>query len=235
MQPSGALWWHGLAFAWFAYVAATASRIGKNDGAPPELDAHGGPWKFLTFLNLVLQATLFGVSLLGDVFVLMKKRRIAKFVLPFRDLLFGSLGFPASVFVFTFFWMLYFYDRQLVYPKYLDAVIPVWLNHAMHSSIFPFALIELCFIPHRYPSKEKRLGLLGIGCLAYISWILHIYQISGKWVYPVFHALNQLGIAAFFLGAFGVLVLYSHMGAFLCRMIWGDTVVIFDTSKKKSK
>ncbi|KAL8182526.1 UNVERIFIED_CONTAM: hypothetical protein K2H54_057739 [Gekko kuhli] len=104
-----------------------------------------------------------------------------------------------------------------------------------HTSILPFALIELCFIPHRYPSKGERLALLGIGSLGYISWTLHIYRITGRWVYPIFRALNPLGIAAFFLGAIGVLIFYSHMGAFLCRMIWGDTVVIFDTSKKKSK
>jgi len=34
-------------------------------------------------------------------------------------------------FVFASFWSLYTYDRELVYPKVLDEIIPTWLNHAM--------------------------------------------------------------------------------------------------------
>lgn len=239
MQPRVALGWHGLALAWFACIASALAGLHRAD-APitnqlPNIDAYGGPWRFLTFLNLVFQATLCGISLVVDVLMLMKKQRTAKFVLSFRDLLFGSLGLPLSLFVSTSFWTLYIYDRQLVYPKSLDAFIPNWLNHAMHSSVFPVALIELCLIPRRYPSKGKRLALLGIATLSYAAWSLHIYSVTGRWVYPFLGVLNSLGIAVFFLGAFGIAVFYSQMGAFLSRMIWGDTVVLFDSSKKKSK
>ncbi|KAL0622964.1 LOW QUALITY PROTEIN: Androgen-dependent TFPI-regulating protein, partial [Plecturocebus cupreus] len=34
-------------------------------------------------------------------------------------------------FVFLAFWMLFLYNRDLVYPKVLDTVFPSWLNHAM--------------------------------------------------------------------------------------------------------
>lgn len=36
-------------------------------------------------------------------------------------------------FVFLSFWLLFLYDRELVYPKALDGIFPVWLNHAMVS------------------------------------------------------------------------------------------------------
>lgn len=36
-------------------------------------------------------------------------------------------------FVCISFWTLYTYNRELVYPKSLDGVIPLWLNHAMVS------------------------------------------------------------------------------------------------------
>lgn len=36
-------------------------------------------------------------------------------------------------FVFLSFWILFLYDRELVYPKALDGIFPVWLNHAMVS------------------------------------------------------------------------------------------------------
>lgn len=34
-------------------------------------------------------------------------------------------------FVFFTFWLLFLYDRELVYPEALDGIFPVWLNHAM--------------------------------------------------------------------------------------------------------
>lgn len=43
--------------------------------------------------------------------------------------------FLCSIFQFVFlsFWILFLYDRELVYPKALDGIFPVWLNHAMVS------------------------------------------------------------------------------------------------------
>ena len=41
--------------------------------------------------------------------------------------------FPSVCFQFVVatFWVLYAVDRELVYPKALDAIIPTWLNHIM--------------------------------------------------------------------------------------------------------
>lgn len=32
------------------------------------------------------------------------------------------------------FWVIFAYDRQLVYPESLDAFFPLWMNHAMVST-----------------------------------------------------------------------------------------------------
>ncbi|RLW04494.1 hypothetical protein DV515_00005826 [Chloebia gouldiae] len=88
----------------------------------------------------VLQAVFYGVSFLADVLRLIKKLRCAKCVISSRDLLFSVLAFPVSTFVCISFWTLYTYNRELVYPKSLDGVIPLWLNHAMKSfTAFPFS------------------------------------------------------------------------------------------------
>lgn len=51
---------------------------------------------------------------------------------------------PPFVFCFQFvsisFWILYTYNRELVYPKSLDGVIPSWLNHTMVSNKHPCLL-----------------------------------------------------------------------------------------------
>lgn len=62
------------------------------------------------------------------------------------------------VFCFQFvsisFWTLYTYNRELVYPKRLDGVIPLWLNHAMVSKKHPCILLRReilqCVLPLGY-------------------------------------------------------------------------------------
>ncbi|KFP81906.1 Androgen-dependent TFPI-regulating protein, partial [Acanthisitta chloris] len=184
---------------------------------------YGGQWKYLTVLNLVLQAVFYGVSFLADVLRLIKKLRCAKCVISSRDLLFSVLAFPVSTFVSISFWTLYTYNRELVYPKSLDGVIPLWLNHAMHTAVLPFALLEIFALPHRYPTKKKGLSLLGFVAFLYISWVLWIYSVTGEWVYPLFTLFSPLGLAAFFAGSLAVIVCFYNFGEFLNRMIWGQS------------
>ncbi|KAJ8790559.1 hypothetical protein J1605_004532 [Eschrichtius robustus] len=80
-----------------------------------------------------LQAIFYGVACLEDVLKRAKGQKDIKFITAFRDLLFTTLAFPISAFVFLSFWILFLYDRELVYPKALDGIFPVWLNHAMVS------------------------------------------------------------------------------------------------------
>ncbi|KAG6928255.1 androgen dependent TFPI regulating protein, partial [Chelydra serpentina] len=90
---------------------------------------YGRQWKYLTVLNLVLQAVFYGISFLADVLRLIKKLPSVKYIISCRDLLFSVLAFPVATFVFMSFWVLYTYNRELVYPKSLDGIIPMWLNH----------------------------------------------------------------------------------------------------------
>ncbi|XP_060259509.1 androgen-dependent TFPI-regulating protein isoform X7 [Ovis aries] len=147
---------------------------------------------------LLLQAIFFGVACLEDVLKRTKGEKDIKFVTAFRDLLFTTLAFPLSTFVFLAFWIIFLYDRELIYPKVLDTVFPVWLNHAMHTFILPFSLVEVILRPHCYPLRKKGLTLLTAAGLAYVSRTLWIYSETGTWVYPVFAKLSPVGLAALF-------------------------------------
>ncbi|XP_053459714.1 androgen-dependent TFPI-regulating protein isoform X4 [Nycticebus coucang] len=103
-----------------------------------------------------------------------------------------------NLFVFLGFWTLFHYNRELIYPRVLDSILPVWLNHAMHTSILPFSLVEVILRPYRYPSKKTGLSLLAASALAYISRVLWNYIKTGAWVYPVLEKFSPLGLAAFF-------------------------------------
>ncbi|XP_041114379.1 androgen-dependent TFPI-regulating protein-like, partial [Polyodon spathula] len=77
----------------------------------------------------------------------------------------GSAGIPSGILCgpVLSFWLLYAHDRELVYPKPLDDIIPQWLNHAMHTGILPLLLVELYIIPHHFTSQRN--GILGLTLL----------------------------------------------------------------------
>ncbi|KAM8832289.1 androgen-induced gene 1 protein isoform 4-T4 [Spinachia spinachia] len=114
----------------------------------PARHTYGGSWKFLTFIDLVIQAVFFGLCVLIDVSCLLTKggdsreqeRQLRKLI-GLRDWMMAVLAFPIGAFVVFTFWSLYLLDRELVYPRLLDNFIPQWLNHGMM-----FLLVEM-FVP----------------------------------------------------------------------------------------
>uniref|UniRef100_A0A2D4GBC7 Androgen-dependent TFPI-regulating protein n=2 Tax=Micrurus corallinus TaxID=54390 RepID=A0A2D4GBC7_MICCO len=130
---------------------------------------------------------------------------------------------------------MYLYDRGLLYPKYMDSVIPGWINHGMHTLVFPLTLVEMFVIPHQYPSVGKGLSIVGMTALAYLLWIFYFFAKTGKWIYPIFKFLSPLGMIVFAGIAVVTLFFYYMLGRFLNRMIWGDAVPVLDVHKKKSK
>lgn len=49
-------------------------------------------------------------------------------------------------FVVMTFWILYAVDRELVYPKHLDNIIPSWLNHMLVSLHLRNSCLEIIVI-----------------------------------------------------------------------------------------
>uniref|UniRef100_A0A8C0JCD5 Androgen dependent TFPI regulating protein n=1 Tax=Chelonoidis abingdonii TaxID=106734 RepID=A0A8C0JCD5_CHEAB len=199
----------------------------KQWGKKKANQLHLGGSSIAPLHSSVLQAVFYGISFLADVLRLIKKLPSVKYIISCRDLLFSVLAFPVSTFVFMSFWVLYTYNRELVYPKSLDGIIPMWLNHAMHTVVLPLALLEIFATPHRYPPKKKGLILLGFVSVAYLSWVLWIYSVTGEWVYPLFTFFSPVGLAAFFCSSIVLIVWIYNTGEFLNRMIWGQFTFCF--------
>ncbi|XP_032318393.1 androgen-dependent TFPI-regulating protein isoform X3 [Camelus ferus] len=136
-----------------------------------------------------------------------------------------------NLFVFLSFWSLFLYDRELVYPKALDDIFPVWLNHALHTFILPFSLVEVILRPHCYPLKKKGLTLLTAAIVAYVSRVLWIYSETGTWVYPVFAKLSLMGLAAFFSLSYIFIVGIYLFGEKLNHWKWGDMMQLRNKRK----
>lgn len=176
----------------------------------------------MTILNLLLQTIFFGVACLDDVLKRITGRKTIKLVTAFRDLLFTTLAFPASAFIFLAFWSIFLYNRELIYPKAIEGIFPAWLNHAMHTTILPFSLGEIILRPYHYPSRKTGLTLLAAAGLAYIGRVLWLYFETGTWVYPVFAQLSPFGLAVFFSLSYVLLAAVYLLGEKLNQWKWGD-------------
>ncbi|XP_006864183.1 PREDICTED: androgen-dependent TFPI-regulating protein [Chrysochloris asiatica] len=223
--------YHFLILSWYIFLNYYISQS-EGDPQKSKIFQNGGQWKYLTFLNLFLQAIFYGVACLDDVLKRITRKKVIKFITAFRDLLFTSLAFPLSTFVFSLFWAIYLYDRELIYPKALDDMFPEWLNHAMHSFIWPLSLAEFFLRPHRYSSKKTGLSVMAVSTLAYIGRVLWIYNNTGTWVYPVFANLSPAGRAAFFSLSYCLSIGIYVFGEKLNHLIWGDMV---QPGRKKQK
>jgi len=119
------------------------------------------------------------------------------------------------------FWSLYSIDRELVYPKVLDKIIPHWLNHVLHTAPVPFLLVDTLLVCHRYPSVRTGLFVGAILTTIYLAEIVIVYQLYNQWIYPVFAVLDATQIVAFFLLGYVSNAALFYLGYTLNNLVWG--------------
>ncbi|XP_072370580.1 androgen-induced gene 1 protein-like isoform X1 [Scyliorhinus torazame] len=187
---------------------------------------YGGRWKYLTFINMILQTTYFGVCVLTDLVWLLPQhgkrvQRLCLRISALQDWLFAALAFPIGFFVVVSFWLLYAFDRELVYPKILDQIIPTWMNHAMHSVVLLLLMLELILVPHRWPSHKGGMAVLISFCCSYLLWVFWIRHRSAIWVYPIMEVLSPVGMGIFLIAAVLVTIALYAVGVKLHHWRWG--------------
>nr|CAD7199886.1 unnamed protein product [Timema douglasi] len=169
----------------------------------------------------IVQALYFAIALLNDVAGSNEvTNKEGPTIRKIKDYLLAAIAFPIAMFVGVTFWSLMAIDRELVFPKALDAFFPSWLNHVMHTNIMMFTVLEMITSFRVYPRRSKGLGGLTIFMAVYLAWTHVIYYNSGQWVYPVLEVLNLWQRTVFFLA----LLLFSSLlylaGEFLNNYIW---------------
>ncbi|KAM4591690.1 androgen-dependent TFPI-regulating protein [Odontesthes bonariensis] len=211
--------YHISAFGWYAFIVkCLAAKDGEE--LPAGIFVYGGPWKYLTFLNLLLQMTFFGLAAVSD---LQPEKKTRSALNRCKDLLFAVFAFPVGMFVVVLFWTIFAYDRELVYPASIDTFFPPWINHAMHTLVLPVLLGEVLVQPHTYPRTKNALAALGAVGLAYLSWILWVYMSVGVWVYPLLGLFSTPGLFGFFFFNMSVVTLLYLLGNKLNSHVWGKT------------
>ncbi|XP_015601866.1 androgen-induced gene 1 protein isoform X2 [Cephus cinctus] len=198
--------------------------------------AYGGKFKFLTFLDAIIQVIFFLICILNDVAgtnkLNPKKRPLVRRL---KDYIHASLAFPIAMFVGVTFWALMFVDRELVLPKALDLYFPWWLNHIMHTMIMVSTLLEMLVAPRQYPKRSRGLTGLLIFMLSYLVWMHVIYAKSGIWVYPVMEVLSWPLRIAFFLVLFALATVLYFVGEGIDNVFWGSANKSVGKPSKKRK
>ncbi|XP_067904120.1 androgen-induced gene 1 protein-like isoform X2 [Heterodontus francisci] len=216
---------HLSVFLWYLF-AVWQNLLLTSGGRHLGTSTYGGRWKYLTFINMILQTSFFGVCVLTDLMWLLPQpgksvQRLSRKINALQDWLFSALAFPIGFFVVVSFWLIYAYDRELVYPKILDQVIPMWLNHAMHSLVLVLLMLELILVPHHSPSHKGGMVLLVIFCSSYLLWVLWIHHISAIWVYPILEVLSPIAMGIFLTAAVLVTISLYVVGEKLHHWRWG--------------
>ncbi|XP_058818042.1 androgen-induced gene 1 protein-like isoform X3 [Topomyia yanbarensis] len=193
---------------------------------------------FLTYWNVILQAAYFTICLINDFIGTNEVApRKTPLIRKLKDYTLAAFAFPVALNVGVTFWTLMAIDRELVFPKALDAVFPGWLNHVMHTNIVIFMILEICTSFRQYPSRKNGLTGLGLFMACYLVWLHVIRHFGGIWVYPVLDVLNLPQRVIFFVVSLGFSVALYLFGEFFNNLIWTKELkqLKTGTASKKSK
>ncbi|XP_030829537.1 androgen-induced gene 1 protein [Strongylocentrotus purpuratus] len=161
----------------------------------PQSYRYGGDTKFLTMWCWFFQIVYFFSCCVADVTEIVGVK--SKMMHSLRDWVLSSVAFPIGLMVVGMFWILWSIDRELVYPKELDEIFPVWLNHVLHTNVLPILLMDMWLVRHKYPSRLLGItSLLFISAL-YMSWIFWLGYGVDIWVYPILRVLSGFKFALF--------------------------------------
>ncbi|XP_051469810.1 androgen-induced gene 1 protein isoform X2 [Apus apus] len=173
----------------------------------PAHQTYGGSWKFLTFIDLVIQAVFFGICVLTDLSSLLTKgndnqeqERQLKKLISLRDWMMAVLAFPVGV----------------------------------HTTVLPFVLIEMRTTHHQYPSRSCGLAAVSTFAVGYILWMCWIHHVAGVWVYPLLEHLSAGVKIIFFAAATVIINIFYLVGEALNNYIW-DTQKCLEEGKDKPK
>ncbi|GBP64281.1 Androgen-dependent TFPI-regulating protein [Eumeta japonica] len=107
-----------------------------------------------------------------------------------RDTIFASIVVPTTFLVSTFFWTIFIYDRELIYPAFIDRVLSTLNNHIMHTFIVLPATWEMVTQPRNQPRSHRRyIAHLGFHIFVYIFVMVYSYIETGEWIYPLYGKL----------------------------------------------
>ena len=138
------------------------------------------------------------------------------------DTTFHVLILPLSFYVSGMFWGLYLYDRELVFPAHLDAIVTPYYNHQKHTLVIVWTVLETVIVAHAAPTRRAGSFSAGLFCAVYLGIVLWVQCIGGVWAYPILGVLGVFGKIVFCFACIIVYVLLFRVGASVSNILHGS-------------
>ncbi|XP_050359072.1 androgen-dependent TFPI-regulating protein-like isoform X1 [Nymphalis io] len=180
---------------------------------------------YLTGWNFTFQTVFLGLSLVHDILEWLNKNEnsLAEKIRYWRNIIFSGMVVPFTLFVTTMFWSVYAIDRELVFPRIYDQVVPWWFNHCVHTNITIVVIIETLLQARRKPTNQ-RLELILYWAVAFAYAIVYytIYFTTGRWLYQVFGTMNWWQVCLYQLGIWLVSYIFYKVQFPINRLFHGS-------------
>ncbi|CAK1593279.1 unnamed protein product [Parnassius mnemosyne] len=228
----------------FGYITALALHGGNvitmlfalqgDSMKDPEIETfYSLQWVYITIWNVVFQIIYSFLGILCDLPTTLevKEPMLTKNLKSYREVLFTTIILPFGFAIFIIFWSIYIYDREMIFPAFIDKVIRQESNHIMHTAIVPIVLWELAFLPKSEP-KSHKWNLAGTyGCfITYLYVLFSTFARRGIWPYPILKiCYGSIYFPMIFIGIAITLYLMYYGQWRVNSLLWGTNV----TSKEK--
>ncbi|XP_071450085.1 androgen-dependent TFPI-regulating protein-like [Hetaerina americana] len=183
------------------------------------------PWQYLTIWNVVFQEVYFVLCVVEDALEFTQPkafRDLKTLIKKMRMYFFESVFFPTGLTVFLLFWPMFLTNRAIIYPVDLDYVVPLWMNHLIHTNILVLIALEVILCPHYYSARSEAFLRMCVVPACYILCLLTTNIVRGTWPYPLLGMIGHLGRFLFFAFSFCVVWLSTLAGERINAKLWGE-------------
>ncbi|KAL1122080.1 hypothetical protein AAG570_003486 [Ranatra chinensis] len=161
-------------------------------------------------------------------------QKVKEKVYKLSDFIFTAIATPMALMVTLVFWSIYLIDRELIFPKVIDLVMPPWINHSIHTMNTLLALGDMYLVSHKYPSWTHAAGGLLCYLIPYAFCLFGTYWQTGIWLYPFLSKLTwTMRIVAALLTFVGALLVFG-LTKLVSYFMWGSYSAA-PVSKKSQK
>jgi len=134
--------------------------------------------KYLTVWGLYANFIYMVLAICNKLFL---KNKYSKVV----SILWQSIIIPISIIVSSYFWILQIFAPDMLTKPSFQKFMPPIDQHLSHTVCIITLIFETIYIKHDQVSVNTILKWNVAFFTAYLSWIMYIFNVTGRWPYPV--------------------------------------------------
>eukprot|EP00118_Oscarella_pearsei_P002496 m.10713 g.10713 ORF g.10713 m.10713 type:complete len:232 (+) comp22586_c0_seq2:266-961(+) len=178
--------------------------------------------RYLTVWSTVSQHVYFLIALFCDLFYTSdtSKEGNRPLLLSLRDFVFTTATCSFGLFIPPVFWTLYSINRDNVYPKFFDGLVPAWMHHAAHTFICILVALEILLVNHKFANVKvsvMRSLLLSATYGIFAFWLRHT---DGHFPYGILEKMTDPQVVLFIVGLSVVVMVVQLIARQMHAFIW---------------